>query len=95
MLSTFQSIRFGLIVSIGGGVPAIPHQDIRLGDVVVGEPTKSSGSGGVFLCDVNFEYTRTLNKSPTMLLTAQSPLRAQHLLRETRFPEFLSEMLLR
>lgn len=95
MLSTFQSIRFGLMVGIGGGVPALPHQDIRLGDVVVGKPTKRSGSGGVFLCDVNFEHTRTLNKPPTVLLTALSTLRAQHLLRETRIPEFLSEMLLR
>jgi uncharacterized protein (UPF0262 family) len=45
ILSTFQSIRFGLMVGIGGGVPDLPHQDIRLGDVVIGKPTERSGSG--------------------------------------------------
>src|SRR5215470_16228969 len=34
MKSTFKSIRFGLIVGIGGGVPSV-EADIRLGDVVV------------------------------------------------------------
>ncbi|KAH7246073.1 phosphorylase family protein [Fusarium tricinctum] len=37
-MRTFQSIRFGLMVGIGGGVPS-PTHDIRLGDVVVGQPT--------------------------------------------------------
>jgi nucleoside phosphorylase len=34
MISTFPSIKFGLIVSIGGGVPP----EVRLGDVVVSTP---------------------------------------------------------
>ena len=34
MLYTFRSIRFGLMVGIGGGLPS-PSTDIRLGDVVV------------------------------------------------------------
>lgn len=38
MLSTFSSIRFGLMVGIGGGVPS-PSADIRLGDVVVSKLT--------------------------------------------------------
>jgi hypothetical protein len=39
MLNSFESIRFGLIVGIGGGVPS-RENDIRLGDVVVSKPTK-------------------------------------------------------
>ena len=35
MKSAFTSIRFGLIVGIGGGVPTNQEADIRLGDVVV------------------------------------------------------------
>src|SRR4029077_2772953 len=36
MLSSFPSIRIGLMVGIGGGVPNIEDElDIRLGDVVI------------------------------------------------------------
>src|SRR4029077_4189277 len=40
MVSTFPSIRFGLMVGIGGGVPP----KVRLGDVVVSVP--ADGFGG-------------------------------------------------
>jgi nucleoside phosphorylase len=39
MLSSFPSIRFGLMVGIGGGAPCT-NADIRLGDVVVSHPTE-------------------------------------------------------
>ncbi|KAF2398552.1 kinesin, partial [Trichodelitschia bisporula] len=42
MQSTFSSIRFGLMVGIGGGVPS-RKVDIRLGDVVVSEPSNVHG----------------------------------------------------
>jgi nucleoside phosphorylase len=38
---SFTSLRFGLMVGIGGGVPS-DKQDIRLGDVVVSKPMNSS-----------------------------------------------------
>src|SRR3569833_1250680 len=38
--STFRSVRFGLMVGIGGGVPGT-EADIRLGGVVVSEPRQS------------------------------------------------------
>ncbi|KAJ5202157.1 nucleoside phosphorylase domain-containing protein, partial [Penicillium cinerascens] len=41
LLSSFHAIRFGLIVSIGGGVPS-SYVDIRLGDIVVSQPTETS-----------------------------------------------------
>src|SRR5437667_4886809 len=44
MKSAFPSIRFGLMVGIGGGVPS-GEADIRLGDVVVSQPC--NGHGGV------------------------------------------------
>jgi len=37
MKSRFPSIRFGLMVGIGGGVPSV-EADIRLGDVVISQP---------------------------------------------------------
>jgi nucleoside phosphorylase len=39
LLNDFTSIRFGLLVGIGGGIPGEDEDDIRLGDVVVSKPT--------------------------------------------------------
>lgn len=43
MLSSFQNIRIGLMVRIGGGIPSEKH-NVRLGDVVVGTPCGDQGS---------------------------------------------------
>src|SRR5882757_9995264 len=53
MSSTFKSVRFGLMVGIGGGAPS-KRADIRLGDVVVSKPT--DGYGGV----VQYDYGKTV-----------------------------------
>ncbi|KAN0085480.1 hypothetical protein V8E54_001947 [Elaphomyces granulatus] len=98
MLCTFRSIRFGLMVGIGGGVPT-KEADIRLGDVVVSKPTEDFG--GVVQYDFGrtvgqgiFKRTGTLNKPPQMLLTAIARLQADQMMTETsRIPEFLSEMI--
>ncbi len=47
MVSSFPHIRAGLMVGIGGGIPQPPEEeiDIRLGDIVVSEP--SGRNGGV------------------------------------------------
>ncbi|KAL4993931.1 nucleoside phosphorylase domain-containing protein [Aspergillus recurvatus] len=81
MRSTFRWLRFGLMVGIGGGVPG--EKDIRLGDVVVGEP--NGPFGGVIQYDFgktvqNGELLRTgsLNRPPDLLLTAISRLKADH-----------------
>ncbi|CAG7955560.1 unnamed protein product [Penicillium nalgiovense] len=42
LLSSFHSIRFGLMVGIGGGVPS-SSVDIRLGDIVVSQLADTSG----------------------------------------------------
>ena len=42
MKLAFASIRFGLMVGIGGGVPSV-EADIRLGDVVISRPHKLHG----------------------------------------------------
>lgn len=80
MLSTFKSIRYGMMVGIGGGVPSA-EADIRLGDVVVSQP--SSQHGGVVQYDAGktgrggrFTRTGSLNTPPTLLLNAISQLRA-------------------
>src|SRR5436309_6602173 len=42
LLNDFPSVRFGLLVGIGGGSPC-EDDDIRLGDVVVSKPTATFG----------------------------------------------------
>jgi nucleoside phosphorylase len=50
MLRTLQNLRFGLLVGIGGGIPDREAGiGIRLGDVVVSQP--SATSGGVIQFD--------------------------------------------
>lgn len=82
MLSTFQNIRIGLMVGIGGGAPSKRH-DIRLGDVVVS--ASRGDSGGVFqydfgksIQDQEFQHTRFLNQPPAVLRTAMAGIRTQY-----------------
>ncbi|KAK1252117.1 hypothetical protein MKX08_003304 [Trichoderma sp. CBMAI-0020] len=82
MLTAFPSIKFGLMVGIGGGVPSTQH-DIRLGDVVVGKP--QGNSAGVIQYDLGkvtpkgLHLSGSLNKPPSVLLTALSSLEALHM----------------
>ena len=81
MNSKFSSIRFGLLVGVGGGVPSA-EPNIRLGDVVVSQPF--SDHGGVVQYDFGkitpsgFERTGSLNTPPMILLQALTKLQANH-----------------
>ncbi|KAF4629930.1 hypothetical protein G7Y89_g8218 [Cudoniella acicularis] len=72
-------VKFGLMVGVGGGVWS-KKDDIRLGDVVVSEPT--GAHGGVVQWDFGkkgkggrFQRTGSLNKPPLVLLHALQALR--------------------
>ena len=76
-------IKFGLMVGIGGGVWSKKH-DIRLGDVVVSQPT--GPHGGVVQWDFGktgkggqFQRTGSLNKPPAVLLHALQALQTRTL----------------
>lgn len=92
MMSKFASIRFGLMVGIGGGVPS-RESDIRLGDVVVSQPR--NGYGGVVQYDFGktrpgeFEPTGFLNTPPIVLLDALSKIQADHLSGRSKFSQYL------
>jgi nucleoside phosphorylase len=101
MRRTFKSIRFGLLVGIGGGVPNPDKgKDIRLGDVVVSVPTGSYG--GVVQYDFGkteaagvFKHRGQLNAPPEKLLSYVSLL--QNFLSRLKNPknyvrEFLEEL---
>jgi nucleoside phosphorylase len=96
MLWTFPSLKMGLMVGIGGGVPSEEH-DIRLGDVVVSQP--SSHYGGVIQYDLGkalpggkFQLIGSLNKPPRAIMTAVSAVQVYHKFEEPKFLNHLSEM---
>jgi len=95
MKSAFTSVRFGLMVGIGGGVPSA-EEDIRLGDVVVSRPHKVHG--GVVQYDFGkatpsgFERTGFLNTPPTILLNVVAKLRANHLRGKSTLLEYASKL---
>jgi len=100
LLNDFPSIRFGLLVGIGGGVPDEEEDgnDIRLGDVVVSKPTASFG--GVVQYDLGkystgggFERTGVLAKPPLLLRASVETLAADHRIKGSRVPQYLSDML--
>ncbi|CAF3539468.1 unnamed protein product, partial [Fusarium graminearum] len=93
MVSTFPSIRFGLMVGIGGGIPP----KVRLGDVVVSTPIGQFP--GVVQWDFgkakeggNLERTGSLDNPPTSLLTALTKLETEHELNGSKIPEYLDEL---
>lgn len=99
MTRTFTGIRYGLMVGIAGGIPDPGRGiDIRLGDVVVSQPDKTSP--GLVQYDLrknlgagNLERKGFLEPPPTALLTALSSLQSQHGLDRSRVPSILAEMM--
>jgi nucleoside phosphorylase len=98
LLNDFPSIRFGLLVGIGGGIPGEDEDDIRLGDVVVSKPTATFG--GVVQYDMGkvteggkFQRTGSLSKPPAVLSANMHRLQAQQARLGSRIPKLLSEML--
>jgi nucleoside phosphorylase len=66
LLNDFSSIKFGLLVGIGGGVPDLANEiDIRLSDIVVSKPTKTAG--GVVQYDMGKETLNGFERTGTNL----------------------------
>ncbi|KAJ5645451.1 hypothetical protein N7507_011462 [Penicillium longicatenatum] len=96
LLSSFHAVRIGLMVGIAGGVPS-KDVDIRLGDIVVSQPSDTLGGVvqydlGKVLSDRRFARTGMLNRPPKVLLTALAALQAQYLIEESRVVEFVSKI---
>jgi nucleoside phosphorylase len=82
--STYQNVRFGLMVGVGGGVPK-GNFDIRLGDIVVSKPTDPSS--GVIQYDYGktlqtgqLHRTGSLNKPPSLLLRVIAQMESDSIL---------------
>ncbi|KAL7907265.1 purine and uridine phosphorylase [Trichoderma velutinum] len=92
MVQTFSSIKVGLMVGIGGGIPP----KVRLGDVVVSTPVGQFP--GVVQWDLgkstdggNFERTGSLNNPPNSLSSALGKLESKHDLEGSKIPDFLEQ----
>jgi nucleoside phosphorylase len=99
LLASLPSIRVGLLVGIGGGI-ARPDEgrDIRLGDVIVSQP--SGTTGGVCQYDLmkvntgdKRERRGFLGRPPTVLLNALARIQAIHEREDPMISSFLQEML--
>ncbi|KAJ9210159.1 hypothetical protein DTO166G4_8248 [Paecilomyces variotii] len=96
MVRTFSmSLRVGLVVGVGGGIPSATH-DIRLGDIVVSYPEDTCG--GVLQYDIGkleagrgFCRKGSLNSPPPALLTAVSSMRGVMLTDDPRYPGYMEK----
>lgn len=93
MIRSFPSLKFALMVGIGGGAPT-PERDIRLGDVVVSVP--QGRLGGVIQYDFGkrlsggrFQQTGQMNSPPGLLLGAIPEMQRRH--NDPRKPDKLAE----
>ncbi|KAG9253568.1 nucleoside phosphorylase, partial [Emericellopsis atlantica] len=101
MLRSFPKIRFGLMVGIGGGAPARrarPHEDIRLGDVVVSIPQGELGGVVKYDCGKTvaggaFEHTGLLNMPPAPLANAVAKLRGMHEAKRSAVSRYVTTMI--
>ena len=98
LLNDFPSIRFGLLVGIGGGAPGQDGEDdVRLGDIVVSRPTNTFGGVvqydmGKITADGAIQRTGALNKPPKVLSAAVGQLRVKHRFEGSNVPDILSQM---
>jgi nucleoside phosphorylase len=93
MADTFQHLKFGLLVGIGGGIPP----KVRLGDVVVSTPVNQYP--GVVQWDLgkaeeggNFKETGALNNPPHLLLAASTKLETYHDMADSKISEYLEDL---
>jgi nucleoside phosphorylase len=93
MINTFQSIRFGLMVGIGGGIPP----KVNLGDVVVSQPV--ADYHGVVQWDMGklerggqFIHTGSLNRPPNALLNASNQLKSNYEMYGSKINEYLDDV---
>ena len=81
----FPSLRFGLMVGIGGGIPS-EDRDIRLGDIAASDPTRREGGAidhdFVRIEPDGFRRLGSLNKPPILLRTAMKRLEGAYRLKE-------------
>lgn len=96
MLESFKSIRFSLMVGIGGGALNTKN-NIVLGDIVVSKPTATRPA--LMLYDFQtsshdqFTGTKALKKPSNLLLTAAGKAETNSILGESQIPRYISDVI--
>ena len=96
MTRTFsQSLRIGLMVGIGGGIPSA-HHDVRLGDIVISRPDGTCGGVlqydmGKIVEDGKLQRIGSLNSPPRSLLTAVANMKAATMIEDPTYPEYIEK----
>jgi nucleoside phosphorylase len=97
MVMSIPSLRFGLLVGIGGGIPYPDKgRDIRLGDVAVSYPR--GDSGGVVQYDLgkqtpnDFERVGFLAKPPAVLLKGVTIIKANYMRGKSNILKILADV---
>lgn len=94
MIRTFsKSLKIGLMVGIGGGIPSADH-DVRLGDIVVSCPQGTCGGVmqydmGKLVLNGRLDRTGSLNSPPKSLLTALTNMRADEMREDPVYPQYI------
>ena len=92
MARTFSTLRIGLMVGVGGGIPDLSKGiDIRLGDIVVSKPEKTwrgvvQYGKGKAESGRNFVVKGHLNQPPALILHTLAQLRPRHAMRPSKVP---------
>ncbi|KAF4547193.1 Hypothetical protein D9617_54g000270 [Elsinoe fawcettii] len=97
MTLSFPTLKVGILVGVGGGIPSA-HHDIRLGDVVVGSSGPSSPAVvqydlGRKLQNGRFERVGHLNNAPRLLRTALRQFLSDDRMEGSRLPDILADTL--
>lgn len=94
---SFPSVKFCLLVGIGGGVPS-SRNDIRLGDIIVSKPIGINP--GVIQYDMGkamensvFEQSGHLQQPPRLIMTALSSLKSDPCLSQAPLQEYIQEII--
>src|SRR4051812_30717390 len=87
MANTFPSIKVGLMVGIGGGIPS----KVRLGDVVIGTEVIQWDFGKAEK-DGIFKQTATRKTPPKTLLTTLSKLETEQEMNGSKIPQYMDEL---
>jgi hypothetical protein len=100
LLNDFRSIRPGLSVGIGGGIPSDVERDIRLRSVMIRKPTATFGrvvqfDRGRICSNRQFKVTESLKKLPAVLMANACELEAKHGRINNQISECISDMLKR
>ncbi|KAK2594096.1 hypothetical protein QQS21_008199 [Conoideocrella luteorostrata] len=90
-----RSLRVGLMVGIGGGIPSAEH-DIRLGDIVVSTPDGTCGGVlqydmGKFVNDGKLQRTGSLNSPPRSLLIATAKMEQTTMIEDPSYPKYIEK----